>query len=195
MNFDMTSGGTSSDAFWAFFTDAGSPIALGVGDKLSVSATFSTTGFAANGQDIRWGVLDSKGTRNASNLTGGMSDATFVGDTGYGLQFYGSGNGNPFVLGRRAVLSSANVFNSFGDFAAISGTGPTARQTLSDGTLYTLTYAVGDPDANSMASQPLDNTNTGRLSFTMPSSAGQYEFRLFDGNGVRVAASGTVTVQ
>ncbi|HLJ47199.1 MAG TPA: pectinesterase family protein [Bryobacteraceae bacterium] len=142
VTFDMTAGGTSSDAFWAYFTDSGSPITLGVGDKLSVAVTFYTSGFTANGQDIRWGVLDSKGTRNTANLTGGMSDATFVGDTGYGLQFYASGNGNPFVLGRRAVLTSANVFNSFSDFAVISGTGATARQTLSDTTQYTLLYTI-----------------------------------------------------
>src|SRR5579872_3480530 len=113
VTFDITKAG-GSEAFWAFFTPSGKPINLGVGDTLSVSVTFSLTGFQNNGQDIRWGVLNSQGTRNSGNLTGGMNDGSFVADTGYGLQYYASGTGAPFVIGRRTTLSSANVFNSFG---------------------------------------------------------------------------------
>jgi hypothetical protein len=115
---------------------------MGVGDKLAVAVTFSLSGFKNNGQDIRWGVLDSLGTRNTANLTGGMNDATFVNDTGYGLDYYASGTGSPFVIARRTVLSSANVFNSFGDFTPIPGTGATARQALVDNTPYTLSYTI-----------------------------------------------------
>jgi hypothetical protein len=142
VTFDVTPAGASSEAFWAFFTEAGSPVALGVGDKLSVAVTFSLSGFKNNGQDIRWGVLDSLGTRNTTNLSGGMNDSTFINDTGYGLDFYASGTGNPFVIGRRAVLSNANVFNNFGDFAPITGSGATDRQALVDDTPYTLTYTI-----------------------------------------------------
>ncbi len=112
VTFDVTPAGASSEAVWAFFTDAGKPVVLGVGDRLTVSVVFSVSGFTNNGQDIRWGVLDSQGTRNTANLAGGMNDSTFIGDTGYGLDFYASGVGSPFVLGRRATLSSANVFNN-----------------------------------------------------------------------------------
>ena len=142
VTFDLTPNTTSSDAFWAYFTNAGSPVVLGVGDKLAVAVTFSLSGFAANGQDVRWGVLDSLGTRNVNNLTGGMNDATFVNDTGYGLDYFASGTGNPFVIARRTVLSSANVFNSFGDFTPIPGTGATARQPLVDNPRYTLNYTI-----------------------------------------------------
>jgi hypothetical protein len=140
--FDVTPTGTNSEAFWAFFTPSGAPVVLGVGDKLSVSVTFSLSGFLANSQDVRWGVFDSQGTRNTANLTGGQNDATFIGDTGYGLDFFPSGTGAPFVIARRTVLSSANVFNSFGDFTPIPGMGATARQTLVDDAAYTLTYAM-----------------------------------------------------
>jgi pectin methylesterase-like acyl-CoA thioesterase len=142
VTFDVTPATTSSEAFWAFFTDAGAPIVLGVGDKLSVAVAFSLSGFKNNGQDIRWGVLDSQGTRNTTNLTGGMNDATFVNDTGYGLDFFASGTGSPFVIARRAVLSNANVFNSFGDFSPINGSGASARQALVDDTPYTLSYNI-----------------------------------------------------
>lgn len=142
VTFDMTPAGSSSEAVWAYFTPAGSSVSLGIGDSLTVGVTFSLSGFQANGQDVRFGVLDSLGTRNTSNLTGGMNDGTFAGDTGYGLDFYASGAGSPFVIGRRTTLSSANVFNSFGDFSTIPGTGASARQALADGTSYTLTYRI-----------------------------------------------------
>ena len=142
VTLDMTPAGASSEAVWAFFTKAGAPVSLGVGDKLTVAVTFSLSGFLGNGQDIRWGVLDSLGTRNTTNLAGGHNDATFINDTGYGLQFYASGQGSPMVLGRRVALGNANMFNNFADFATIQGTGANDRQTLADNTLYTLTYTI-----------------------------------------------------
>ncbi len=142
VTFDVTPAGASSEAFWAYFTESGSPIVLAVGDKISVSETFSLSGFQNNGQDIRFGIFDSLGTRNSTNLTGGQNDSTFINDTGYGLDFFASASGNAFVLGRRTVLSNANVFNNFGDFTAIPGTGADDRQPLADDTPYTLTYTI-----------------------------------------------------
>src|SRR5262249_37888784 len=74
VTYDVTPVAGSSEAWWAYFTPSGSPIVLGVGDKLSVSVTFSLNGFLPNGQDVRWGVFDSLGTRNTTNLTGGQND-------------------------------------------------------------------------------------------------------------------------
>ena len=147
--FDVTPNGGSSEGFWAFFTKSGSPLVLGVGDRLSVAVTFSVAGFQNNGQDIRWGVFDSLATRNTANLGGGMNDATFINDPGYGLDYFASGPGSPFVIGRRAVLSNANVFNNFGDFATINGSGATERQPLKDGVAYTLTYTIERLTGNS----------------------------------------------
>ncbi len=141
VTFDLTNT-TSADAFWAFFTNSGAPVNLNLGDKLTVSGTFSFTGFTAGGQDIRFGVLNSLGTRNANNLTGGMNDATFSGDPGYALQFVPSGSGAPFTIYRRTTLSSNNPFNTIADFTAIPGTGATVRQTLASETLYTLSYSI-----------------------------------------------------
>lgn len=144
VTLDVSAMGTSSEAAWAFFTEAGSPVNLGVGDKLSVSLNFSMSGFTANGSDIRFGVLDSLGTRNTTNLTGGMNNSTFINDPGYALQFYPSGSGSPFGLYRRTILTGANVFNTMGDFTLITGSasGATTRQTLADSVPYTLTYII-----------------------------------------------------
>lgn len=146
LTIDMRPAATSSEAVWAFFTEAGSPVKLGIGDRLDVSVDFSVQGFTANGQDIRFGVFDSLGTRNRTNLGGGHNDATFVNDTGYAVDFFASGNGSPFVLGRRTTLSSANVFNSFGDFAPIPGAGASARQSLQNDTAYTLAFTIERPN-------------------------------------------------
>jgi pectin methylesterase-like acyl-CoA thioesterase len=148
VTFDLTNT-TSSDAFWGFFTNPGAPVSLGVGDKVSVSETFQLgpTFPATSGADIRYGVLDSKATRNAANPTGGMNDATFANDTGYGLQFFPSGSGAPFILYRRLGANLGNPnnpFNSMGttDWAPLSGTGAGTRQTLAANTPYTMTYTV-----------------------------------------------------
>jgi pectate lyase len=142
VTIDMRPAATSSEAVWAFFTNAGSPEKLALGHRLEVAVEFALQGFTANGQDIRFGVFDSLGTRNRTNLAGGHNDATFVNDTGYAVSFFASGSGSPFVIGRRTVLSSANVFNSFGDFATIGGTGAVARQTLRNDTPYTLRFVI-----------------------------------------------------
>src|SRR5215212_3576792 len=142
VTFDMTATGGNSEAFWGYFTNSGSPATLAVGDKLSVSGTFSLTGFVGTGQDVRFGVFNSLGTRNANDLTGGQNDATFAGDPGYALGFFASGSGSPFVIYRRTNLNVNNVFNTFGDFTAIPGSGASARQSLTNGTPYTLTYTI-----------------------------------------------------
>lgn len=144
VSFDVT-GANGADGFWAYFTDEGTePVKLNVGDKLAVSGTFSLQGFQANGQDLRFGLFDSLGTRTPSNRTGGMNHSSFVGDPGYNLQFFGSGMGMPLRIGRRIEFASSGILNTAADFETITteGTGATERQELMNDTLYTLTYTV-----------------------------------------------------
>lgn len=142
--FDITNAG-GSEAFWAFFTEANRPLRLAVGDKVTIAITFSLEGFGANSQDIRFGVLDSLGTRNTTDLTGGMNQATFIDDPGYGFQYFASGAGNAFNIARRSNLSGGNVFNSFADFLSLppapGSTNPN-RINLAENTPYTLEWTV-----------------------------------------------------
>ena len=193
VTFDMTATGTSSEAFWGFFTNSGSPVNLGVGDKVSVAGTFALTGFVGGGQDIRFGVLNSGGTRNANNLTGGMNDATFANDTGYALQFVPSGTGSPFVIYRRkdaAQLTSANnPFNTLGDFIAIPGTGATTRQTLVNSTSYTLTYTIERLTAtDTKISVSVTGGTLANLNYTATESS-QSPLTAFDYFGFRVGGN------
>lgn len=190
VTFDMTTTGTSAEGFWGFFTNSGAPVNLGVGDKLSVSGTFSLTGFVGTGQDIRYGVFNSLGTRNAGDLTGGMNDASFAGDPGYALDFFPSGSGSPFAIWRRTTLTGNNPFNSAADFSVIPGTGASTRQQLTNATPYTLVYTIERLSANdtrisvSVTGGALNNLNfTSVESSTTPNTAFDYFGFRIGGNG------------
>jgi len=186
VTFDETNQG-SSDGFWGFFTDPGSPVVLKIGDKLSVSGTFVLTGFVGGGQDIRFGVLNSGGTRNANNTTGGMNDPSFVNDPGYALDFVASGAGAPFIIWRRTTLTAGNVFNSSNDFTAIPGTGASARQTLTDATPYTLSYTIERLTAtDTKISVAVTGGALSNLNFTSTESSGSPN-TTFDYFGFRIA--------
>ncbi len=148
VNFNLMSG--SSEGFWAYFTDPNAPITLGVGDSLAVSAQFSLQGLTARaGEDLRFGVFDSKGTRNTTNLTGGMNSSTFTDDTGYAGRLAGTTGGDtPFSIFRRAVVPGASdplsqaVSGNSGEYTEIAGSTTTGRQPLTDNTPYTYTYKI-----------------------------------------------------
>jgi pectate lyase/pectin methylesterase-like acyl-CoA thioesterase len=141
---------TGSDAFWAHFTDAGSPVSLAVGDRLTVEVTFSVSGFVGTGQDIRFGVLNSAGTRNAANLTGGMNSAVFADDLGYGVRYVASNSAAPFSLIKRnavgATANPNNPFNSTGatDWSPVTTAlnGTTTVASLVNATSYKLSYDI-----------------------------------------------------
>ena len=130
--------------YWGFFTEPDSPVSLGVGDTLTFKLTVSFTGLAAGNNGLRFGLLDSQGSRQTADLTGGASNASFVGDTGYGLFTQMSSAptaGNAFNLVERTTTSTSNVFNSAADFTTVGFTG-TEVQALSDNQDYVLTYSI-----------------------------------------------------
>src|SRR5262245_21136168 len=190
VTFDMTNtGAANSDGFWGFFTNPGSPVTLKVGDKLTVSGTFTFTNFSAGGQDIRFGALNSQGTRNANNTTGGMSDASFQGDPGYALDFFPSGTGSPFVIWRRTTFTASTLFSASGDFTAIQGTGATTQQTLASGTPYTLTYTIERLNAtDTKISVAVTGGTLSNLNFTSTESSSTPN-TAFDYFGFRVAGN------
>jgi transcription elongation GreA/GreB family factor len=141
---------TSSEGFWVFFTD-GAPVTLNVGDRIAVSTTLTLQNVGANGgADLRFGLFDSKGTRNTANLTGGINSPTFADDTGYAARLAGTTNtGNPFTIFRRATVPGASdpLINATtplpnSEYAEIAGTSTTPRQALANNTPYTLNFTV-----------------------------------------------------
>src|SRR5215204_4714854 len=74
VEYNMTAMG-GADAIWSYFTNSGAPITLQVGDAIAFSGTFSVTGVKSIGSDIRFGLLNSNGSRAAADKTGGHSDS------------------------------------------------------------------------------------------------------------------------
>ena len=138
---------TSADMISAFFTNAGSPVTLGVGDSLTLSLTFAFTGLnpaaiTAPAPQLRFGVLDSKGTRPPDNAS--TSNAANIGDTGYALftSFSTAASGTTaFDLRRRTTTTSNNIFNTNTDFTSV-GAGGGGSQAFANSTDYVLTYTI-----------------------------------------------------
>jgi len=139
----MTYGATSADMHFAFFAPAASPVSLSVGDKLTLKLTFSFTGLNATANSaVRFGILDSKGTRITADSTS-TSNAVYIGDTGYGLFIPFStvaSTAAAFDIKRRTTIDKNNIFNTGSDFSTIAS-GVTA-QTFANDTDYTLTYTI-----------------------------------------------------
>ncbi len=190
VTFNMNASATSSQAFWAFFTgnqattsgtppvSSGAwsntaPIGLNIGDTISVSFTFNAANLTTSSSaDIRFGLLNSQGTRNTANLgNSGHNDSTFADDTGYALQIFPGGTtGAPFILSKRDLATAAaigggnNMFNDMSEFDVLSGSGSSARQALASGTPYTIKYTATLQNAATLV---LSGTVTGG-SLTQP---------------------------
>lgn len=141
--FTMT--GTSAEMIIAYFTAAGAPIDLGVGQQLSVQLTFSFSGLTSTASPspaLRFGVLDSQGTRVTADVTS-TGNNMYIGDTGYGLftSFSSTASGGAaFDLKRRTDTAPNNVFNSAANWTTLAAGGVTP--TFADATDYTLTYVI-----------------------------------------------------
>jgi len=148
VNFNISAAG-GSEGFWGFFTD-GSPVTLGVGDKLTVSAQFALQNVGTNlGADLRFGAFDSKGTRTTANTTGGINSPTFSDDPGYATRLAGTAASGtpPFTVHRRVTPSAtdplANVISTtVAEYQALTVTGGSGRAPLGNNTPYTFSFTV-----------------------------------------------------
>jgi Glycosyl hydrolases family 28/MBG domain (YGX type)/Putative Ig domain/Immunoglobulin domain len=136
----ITTASTSSSQITGYFTLAGQPVTLAVGEKLVVKLRMAFTGLnsASTSSEIRGGVFDSLGNRTTSD-----------GDTGYAffLKFTTSGGPtNPFALYRRSTTNVANLFSAAANFTLIGTSGGGTYQNLLSGpanpTDYTLSYTI-----------------------------------------------------
>jgi pectin methylesterase-like acyl-CoA thioesterase len=154
VNFNI-SGAGGSEGFWGFFTD-GSPVTLGVGDRIKVSANLSVQNLGANlGADLRFGAFDSKNTRTTANTTGGINSPTFADDPGYATRLAGTAASGtpPFTIHRRTSPSAndplANVISTtVAEYTAVTVTGGSGRAPLTNGTPYTFTFTIERVTAN-----------------------------------------------
>jgi uncharacterized repeat protein (TIGR02543 family) len=186
---------TSADMISAFFTNAGAPVTLGVGDSLTLSLTFAFTGLnpaaiTAPAPQLRFGVLDSKGSRPPDNAS--TSNAAYIGDTGYALftPFATTPSGTTaFDLRRRTTLTSNNVFNTNTDFTSFA-TGGGGSQAFANNTDYVLNYTITRLSATQtrLSAAITGGTLTSNYNFATTETSPTPE-TTFDYFGWRVASS------
>ncbi|HEX6183448.1 MAG TPA: pectinesterase family protein, partial [Pyrinomonadaceae bacterium] len=174
VNFNISAAG-GSEGFWGFFTD-GSPVTLGVGDRLKVSTRFSVQNINATnlGQDLRFGLFDSKGTRTTANTTGGINSPTFADDPGYATRLAGTAGGTPpFTVHRRTTPTAsdplANVSSTtVAEYTTLTVNGGSARAPLANGVPYTFTFTV---ERTSASETKITVTMTDGAAFNLSTTA------------------------
>lgn len=156
----MTGAVPAGSVLWlTYYTAAGSPATLGLGQSLKMTAVFTPTGVAATNtsRGLRLGLYDfSNGTRVAADgySTGAGTGAPGAGVTGYMLNMnFGTAFGldSPLQLMERTAVSSINLMGASGDYATLSS-GPAGNLNalaFVDGTPYTLEFSVTRTGADS----------------------------------------------
>lgn len=150
----MTGAIPSGSVQWmTYYTAAGSPATLNVGDTLKATAIFTPNGVAAlnANRGLRIGLFNfaSGGTRVSANgySTGAGTGAPGANVLGYMLNMnFGDSFGvdAPLQIMERTTTASINLMGASGDYTALSS-GPTGSlndPAFSSGTQYTLEFSV-----------------------------------------------------
>ena len=157
----MTGAIPSGSVLWlTYYTAAGSPATLGLGQTLTTTIVFTPTGVGAENtsRGLRIGLYDfSGGTRVAADgySTGTGTGAPGAGVTGYMLNMnFGStfGVDAPLQIMERTAVSSINLMGASGDYTTLSS-GPAGRlgsAAFADGTQYALEFSVTRTAADSV---------------------------------------------
>ncbi|AHF91457.1 hypothetical protein OPIT5_15755 [Opitutaceae bacterium TAV5] len=187
ITYDTTNGGSITQTVGAntsqlltYFTDAGSPVSLGVGETLSVKFDFKLAGVVSANNALRIGVLNSRGTRITEDAAG-TNNATFNQYRGYALLANpGAETGNPFNLYQRSrnnnnLISSASALST-----SALASGGTAT-VLSDSVSYTGVFSITriSETATSITFSILNSSGTTLSSLTAQDDSGYITFDTF----------------
>lgn len=137
-----------------YFTAAGSPVQLAVGETLTATFTFKMTGLpggtTADGQ-LRFGLLNSDtGTNSPNRISADVFSANnqFLGYTGYAAMM----RVNPNATGNLALFERTNMTNNtlIGSSAPYTSLASTAFQALANNTFYTGTFSATRTGASAL---------------------------------------------
>jgi hypothetical protein len=134
----------SSSTWWTYFTPAGSPASLAIGETLKVTLSFTPTGVVSSNANrgLRFGVFDYTG--GTPRTTDGGSPSG-VGVTGYmnSMNFGTTFSANPIQSMSRTNIPGANLLSASADFTSLGSGGAAAGSAgFTDGIKYTLEYSL-----------------------------------------------------
>ena len=198
----MTAAIPSGSSLWAaFFTPAGSPASLAVGETLTARAVFTPAGVAANNtsRGLRIGLYNFSdgGTRMSADgfSTGSGTGAPGANVQGYMLNMnFGTtfGVDTPLQIMERTAVSSINLMGASGDFTALSSgpAGSLNATAFTSGVEYTLQFSVTRTGADSVDVTTRFTGDGLNLSHTATDAAGAT--LAFDAFAIRPAGSASV---
>ncbi len=134
---------TDSSSQWTtYFTPAGSPVRLNVGDSLTIRLSFTPVGVGASNtsKNLRFGIYDSSaGTRVSTDTApNGTSYAGYAFFSNFGATW---GNNTGLQLLERTNTSDSNLLSVTTDYSSLGSGGHTTPGSVafSNGVLYQLT--------------------------------------------------------
>ena len=146
LTFSSPTASAGADQFFGYLTDPGNHIAVGVGDTLSVSVSFSlTTVPTSTTYSLRFGLFDDVGLRQTADLNSGGNSAAFTNNPGYALFVplsSSSGMNNQISIRQRTTLTAGNIFSASADYTQIGSTTGGAYNPLANGVNYTLNFSL-----------------------------------------------------
>jgi hypothetical protein len=166
VSFSATNNAGDS-AFWTYFTDSGANISgigkassvnnghllLGVGDELNVSVSFLFSnvldGTSISTNQLRFGIFDDVGTRQAADENGGPFSNAFTNNPAFGTFVpltSDVGSNNLISLRRRTNLSDDNPLSTQNDWTQIEGLVGGTYLPLAGGSNYTFKMSIARPN-------------------------------------------------
>lgn len=133
--------GTGGGSFLGYFTAAASPVALTVGQTLTVSYTFSLSniGTATGATALRLGFFDSAGSRASDGYA--SPDSAFTDYTGYAALLSTRASASGITL-RERITGSGNFLNATGNPPFSAALTTAASQLFVAGVSYTVTMTA-----------------------------------------------------
>jgi hypothetical protein len=141
--------GTASQKMWTYFAANGSPVTLGVGEKLITTIQFTPKGnlYDNNGKSFRFGVFndpDNNQILTNSNSDGGGTGNPWANSKGYGVNFAlstGATKSTNASVGKRTAIdgTQTSLMGAAGAWTMTSG-GTAIVNTLN--TAYTVTLEL-----------------------------------------------------
>lgn len=133
-----------------YFTASGSPVALAIGETLSLSVQLSLSNVASQDTGIRFGLFNSKGNRVTSDNLSTFQQSTFNAWDGYSAWFNPSSTTNPYNIYERTGTSTA-IFSTSAGVNTVLGVNNSASIGITGNEPFTLSLSITRTSENALS--------------------------------------------